>query len=152
MVHGGENPSILRPCKNAKYSLLHHTSRKISPSCINTASKTMWHWAGRASTATVAATVCSGVFGAFRVGWMSRRREPGLGVSRQIFEKAGKTLKRNGGDDGARTHDLRRDRSAICTPFPRTCHWDSVAILAPPIEFSIFSKLGLGVRRSMPLF
>jgi len=28
----------------------------------------------------------------------------------QIFEKAGKTLKRNGGDDGARTRDLRRNR------------------------------------------
>jgi hypothetical protein len=44
------------------------------------------------------------------VAW---RREPDRGISRQIFEKTGKTLKRNGGDNGARTRDLRRDSSAV---------------------------------------
>src|ERR1039458_9149028 len=44
---------------------------------------------------------------------VARRREPYRGMSRQILEKAGKTLKRNGGDDGARTPDLRRDRRAV---------------------------------------
>ena len=44
---------------------------------------------------------------------VARRREPYRGISRQILEKAGKTLKRNGGDDGVRTRDLRRDRPAF---------------------------------------
>ena len=57
----------------------------------------------------------------------------------------------NGGDDGARTRDLRRDRSALCSRFaPATGIPQQFP--STPIEFSISSKLGLGVRRSMPLF
>ena len=40
-------------------------------------------------------------------------RERPHGSPRQIFEKVGKTLKRNGGDDGARTRDLRRKKPAF---------------------------------------
>jgi hypothetical protein len=44
------------------------------------------------------------------VAW---RRERHRGISREIFEKVGKMLKRNGGDDGVRTRDLRRDRPNV---------------------------------------
>jgi len=72
-------------------------------------------------TATVAATVRPEYWGHFMsvaVGW---RRGRDCGELRQILEKAGKTLKRNGGDDGARTRDLRRDRPALCTR--HTLYW-----------------------------
>jgi hypothetical protein len=39
--------------------------------------------------------------------------------SRQISENVGKALKRNGGDDGARTRDLRRNESAFADGFDR---------------------------------
>ena len=66
------------------------------------------------STATVAATVRSEYWGHFVSVDVALSREQPHGRSRQIFEKVGKTLKKNGGDDGARTRDLRRDRSAFC--------------------------------------
>jgi hypothetical protein len=53
------------------------------------------------------------VLGAFRVGWCRSATQAVLWHITAIFEKDGKTLKRNGGDDGARTRDLRRDRPAF---------------------------------------
>jgi hypothetical protein len=58
-------------------------------------------------------------------------------------------IEKYGGDDGARTRDLRRDRSALCTRAPVNgfCRDSST-----PIESGISSRLCLGVRRSMPPF
>jgi hypothetical protein len=61
----------------------------------------------------VSATVRSEYCGAYRFGccaWASRAYR---GISRQIIRKAVGTLRMNGGNDGARTRDLRRDRSAV---------------------------------------
>jgi hypothetical protein len=58
-------------------------------------------------------------------------------------------IERNGGDDRARTRDLRRDRSALCTRHLSLGFCGNSSTL---IEFGIFSKLGLGVRRRMSLF
>jgi hypothetical protein len=46
---------------------------------------------------------CSEYWGHFMSVGVAQRRETNRGIWRQIFEKVGKTLKRNGGDDGART-------------------------------------------------
>ena len=59
-------------------------------------------------------------------------------------------IERNGGDDGARTRDLRRDRSALCTSHHMRCSFTGNSIT--PIEFGISSKLGSGVRRRMLSF
>ena len=67
----------------------------------------------RSPSATVAATVRSEYRGHFVSVDVALRRERSRGMWRQIFEKARETLERNGGDDGARTRDLRRDRPAV---------------------------------------
>src|SRR6185369_16565653 len=63
----------------------------------------IWSPGCRSPSATVAATVCSEYWGHFLSVGVERCREPSDGISRQAIEKSGKTLKRNGGDDGART-------------------------------------------------
>ena len=60
-------------------------------------------------------------------------------------------IERNGGDDGARTRDLRRDRSALCTRL-RNLSLRFRSNSSTLIEFGISSKFGLGVRRSMLSF
>jgi hypothetical protein len=65
------------------------------------------------SSATVAATVRSEYWGLFVSVDVAVSRKRPHGRRRQIFERVGRMLKRNGGDDGARTRDLRRKKPAF---------------------------------------